>query len=1000
MRQRLTAAAALLTLGALVAGVPWLLIVVVTTVRIRFDPTTPDGWWQALTTRDNGTLLIWLLTILGAIAWAILMLALVIEIVSRAHHLSVPRLPGLGLPQAIAHSLVAAAVGAAVSTGAAVGGIHALAAPSPAPVQTIEPSHPSAPHEASPDTHSAIRAHRTTDTYTVKKGDTLWDIADDKLGDPYAYPKIFKASKNTVQPDGRHLVNPDLIYPGWKLTIPDRHPADDKRTTPSKSAKRDASTQDDRPTPVAAPTAPATPPPSAEAPTPPAESADPVDQLDDSEADDLSGQPAPLPWMLAGLGGAGALLAGGMWLGLRRRRAVQFRYRRPGRTISVPTDPDLAVVEKTLMHQGDLTSDLVDRVDHAAQRLAAQLHATGRPIPRLLGIDVTFDHLTLRFADPTDLPAPWQPGDDPREWRLPADADLDQVGPWDEEREPVWPTLVTLGQDQHGWRMINLEALGVINLTGDRTYAADLVRYWLAELAVAHWGRDVEIARGTLFEELAPLIRHTFWQYQGEDVIGGLVGFATEHDTWLTSHGAADIDAARAAQAGPELWRPRALITATDSDDLDQLAEVILTRPGRTGTTIIRLADQPPQTGTEIRLTATGRVLVPALGLDLVANGITADEAAGCAAFLASSDETTDAPVPDAIEIAAEWQEHCDAAGHLHADLVVPRNSTFDALTATSVLPEPDSIYINETANTAEDLAEIAPLVPAETTQAVPQADPTLDQDLADWWADSSDRPRLTVLGPVRLRLGRGGHPTVGIKRVAFYTEVAAYLATRPHGATRDELSEALGITPDRVRVDLHTLRARLGPNPATGRPFIPNAHDNPEAHRRNEGVYLLEGLLSDAHLFRRLRLRGEARGREGIDDLAEALRMVTGAPYEKLRRRGGLWLARSRDDQHLLVGIVDVAHLLTSHCLASGDLRRARAAAELARAVAPDEVTPQLDLAAVAGHDDRPDDATRIAGEAASWVDGTGDGPPDLSERADTILRAHHWLETIGGVV
>jgi len=685
-----------------------------------------------------------------------------------------------------------------------------------------------------------------------------------------------------------------------------------------------------------------------------------------------------------------------MWLGLRRRRAVQFRYRRPGRTISVPTDPDLAVVEKTLMHQGDLTSDLVDRVDHATQRLAAGLHAAGRLIPRLLGIDVTFDHLTLRFADPTDLPAPWQPGDDPRDWRLSADADLDQVGPWDEEREPVWPTLVTLGQDQHGWRMINLEALGVINLTGDQTYAADLVRYWLAELAVAHWGRDVEIACGTLFAELAPLIRHAFWQYHGEDVIAGLVGFATEHDTWLTSQAAADIDAARAAQAGPELWRPRALITTTDSDDLDQLAEVILTRPGRTGTTTIRLADLPPQTGTEIRLTATGRVLVPTLGLDLVANGITADEAAGCAALLAASDETTDAPVPDDAEIAAQWQKHCDAAGHLHADLVVPRNSTLGALTATSILPEPDSIYINQTANTAEDLAEIAPLVPAETTQAVPQADPTLDQDLADWWADSSDRPRLTVLGPVRLRLGRSGHPTVGIKRVAFYTEIAAYLATRPHGATRDELSEALGITPDRVRVDLHTLRARLGANRAAGRPFIPNANDNPEAHRRNEGVYLLEGLLCDANLFRRLRLRGEALGAAGIDDLALALRLVVGAPYEQLRRRGGLWLSGSREDQHLLIGIIDVAHVLATHALAAGDLRRAHAAAELAHAIDPDEITPQLDLAAIAEREGAHAEAGRLARRATSWLDGTGDGPIDLNDRTSTILRAHRWLEPI----
>ena len=64
--------------------------------------------------------------------------------------------------------------------------------------------------------------------------------------------------------------------------------------------------------------------------------------------------------MLAGLGGTGALLAGGLWLRLRRRRAAQFRLRRPGRTITVPSEPALATVEKTLRHQGDITSDLVE----------------------------------------------------------------------------------------------------------------------------------------------------------------------------------------------------------------------------------------------------------------------------------------------------------------------------------------------------------------------------------------------------------------------------------------------------------------------------------------------------------------------------------------------------------------------------------------------------------------------------------------------------------------
>ena len=456
------------------------------------------------------------------------------------------------------------------------------------------------------------------------------------------------------------------------------------------------------------------------------------------------------------------------------------------------------------------------------------------------------------------------------------------------------------------------------------------------------------------------------------------------------------MDAGRASQSGPELWLPRVLIAATSSPGLEELTDLVTSRRQRTGITIVRLdAADPPSAGTEIRLTETGRVQVPTLGLDLIANGITTDEAAGCAALLGIGDDLrADAPMPEATDPAADWQQHCDAAGHLHADLATPRTTVLAALEATSLLPEPDAVYVSETATTTEDLAELAPRVPVSTTTRVKDSDPSLDQDLADWRADSTDRPRLAVLGSVHLRLGHGGQPTTGLKRVPYYTEIVAYLATRPHGATTDELAEALGIGADRVRRDLSTVRARLGTNPRTGRPHVPDAGDNPEASRRAAGVYLVEDLLYDADLFRRLRLRGEASGSEGIDDLANALRLVTGRPYEQLRRRGGLWLAQTHDDHHLVAGIIDVAHILTTHALATGELKRARAATEIAQAVAPDDPTPHLDLARIADHEGRPAEAARLAREVTDWTDQSGYGPIDTSERTNTILRAHRWLE------
>ncbi len=51
-------------------------------------------------------------------------------------------------------------------------------------------------------------------TYTVKSGDTLGKIAKEFYGNAMEYPKIFEANKPM-------LTNPDKIYPGQVLRIPE-----------------------------------------------------------------------------------------------------------------------------------------------------------------------------------------------------------------------------------------------------------------------------------------------------------------------------------------------------------------------------------------------------------------------------------------------------------------------------------------------------------------------------------------------------------------------------------------------------------------------------------------------------------------------------------------------------------------------------------------------------------------------------------------------------------
>jgi hypothetical protein len=56
--------------------------------------------------------------------------------------------------------------------------------------------------------------------YEVQRRDTLWDIAERHLGDPFRWQEIFQLNQGRPQADGTRLTDPDLIYVGWKLELP------------------------------------------------------------------------------------------------------------------------------------------------------------------------------------------------------------------------------------------------------------------------------------------------------------------------------------------------------------------------------------------------------------------------------------------------------------------------------------------------------------------------------------------------------------------------------------------------------------------------------------------------------------------------------------------------------------------------------------------------------------------------------------------------------------
>jgi nucleoid-associated protein YgaU len=58
-------------------------------------------------------------------------------------------------------------------------------------------------------------------TYVVQKGDSLSKIATTFYGSAKGWRRIFEANQDRIK-------DPDLIQPGWKLTIPEGDAAQDK----------------------------------------------------------------------------------------------------------------------------------------------------------------------------------------------------------------------------------------------------------------------------------------------------------------------------------------------------------------------------------------------------------------------------------------------------------------------------------------------------------------------------------------------------------------------------------------------------------------------------------------------------------------------------------------------------------------------------------------------------------------------------------------------------
>jgi nucleoid-associated protein YgaU len=216
---------ALVLLLGTVAGIPAGLLVVGSPSYIG-EFTDLSRLVGDLTAPDDGSLFVAVLTLVAWIGWATFALAVLLEIPAQIRGVPTVRVRGMGIQQSVAGGLVAAALAVVILPAAAgaaerrVGG--SSAAPRPVPVaapraMTGAVRAGGGRHLGDREADSVARAV----TYEVRRGDTLWDIAVERLGDGTHWRRIAQLNYDRAQSDGGRLDRSHRLQPGWQLVLPE-----------------------------------------------------------------------------------------------------------------------------------------------------------------------------------------------------------------------------------------------------------------------------------------------------------------------------------------------------------------------------------------------------------------------------------------------------------------------------------------------------------------------------------------------------------------------------------------------------------------------------------------------------------------------------------------------------------------------------------------------------------------------------------------------------------
>lgn len=231
----LRALISLAVLVTLLAGLPTLLWWGTSIVA----PSGISALSNLLSTQDSGQVFLLGLAVAGWTGWALFAVSVLVEIPAQLRGRSAPQFRLL-VGQRAAATLVGAVL-LALPTGTAGAASASPAAASPAATSALSPSGMAGEQSAGAQSERGVAKQQTV-THTVattKPAESLWSIAQERLGDGNRWEEIAALNDGRVMADGRTF-HPDApIHTGWILNLPvDAQPVTATATSPSEEVSR------------------------------------------------------------------------------------------------------------------------------------------------------------------------------------------------------------------------------------------------------------------------------------------------------------------------------------------------------------------------------------------------------------------------------------------------------------------------------------------------------------------------------------------------------------------------------------------------------------------------------------------------------------------------------------------------------------------------------------------------------------------------------------------